>query len=150
MAKELIHSKHKGNEAQSAVIYELQKHQIATFIELGDLSKVDVIAEKHGITKRIQVKYSGTEDDLAFLPLRKCGPNGYRYTYKETDVDWFALYHAKTQRIMWISSQDACKNKVEISIRMVPVNNHQKAKIRNADDYSIQKFLDDLGLDKSK
>jgi len=49
-----MHTKHKGNIAYSSVVLELQKHEFNVFAEIGDYSKIDLIAEKSGILKKFK------------------------------------------------------------------------------------------------
>lgn len=143
-----MHSKQKGNIAQSAVIHALTQAGISVFVELGDYSKVDIIAEKGGIVRRIQVKYGGKKQDVAILEVKKSGPNGYRYHYQTTDVDWFALYHPASGNVYWIRADLACSHKASIAVRVVPAkNNNNQQNVNNAADYLIENMLRDFTRD---
>ena len=137
-----MHSKLKGNIAFSAVTLALQKAGINVFSEIGDYSKIDLIAEINSVCVKIQIKYSGSDKDKATLRLKKSGPNGYRYTYSEKDVDYFAIYHDHSEKIAWISSKDALEERNTMVIfRVEPPKNNQKIGINLIDDYSVDKFI---------
>lgn len=144
----MIHSKHKGNLGSSATIKELHKLNYAVFIELGDLSKVDLIAEKDGKTIRIQVKYlddNGNKQNSVGLPLLKKGPNGYRYKYTKSDVDLFAMYLPKRDKVLFIPSKMACKNKVMFSIRLEKSKNNQVGRTHDISEFEdLQKVLESI------
>ncbi len=142
-----MHSKQKGNIGAAEVIRVLAEAGISVFIELGDFSKIDLIAEKGGIMRRVQIKYCGQKKDTAILELIKSGPNGYRYHYKETDVDWFALYHPYSNSVYWVSAAEACKMKATFTIRVVPTKNNNTVNINNAADYTIDRMLRDFTRD---
>lgn len=140
-----MHSKQKGNIAFTATILELQKNGFNVFTELGDLSKVDLIAEKNGKFVTIQVKYCQEINGALELPLRKSGPNGYKYIYSENDINWFSVYSSLSEKIYWVRSKEACVNKTVFIIRTLPVKTFKEQyKQRNADKFSISKLLRDF------
>ncbi len=139
-----MHSKLKGNIAQSLVILTLQKQGLNVFSELGDFSKIDLIAELNGILKRIQVKFIGSDAEFVHINIQKSGPNGYRYTYSMSDVDWFAVYHQKSDKIAWVSMKELSTYSTGINLRLSPSKNNQVVKIRLFDDYGIDGFLRDF------
>ncbi len=142
-----MHTKHKGNIAQSSVVLILQENGFNVFSELGDVSKIDLIAEKGGELRKIQIKYVGYVKDYVFINIKKSGPNGYRYTYKSKDVDWFAVYHLYSKKIAWVKAKEVCKYNTGINIRINPVKNKQKKNVRSIDDYGIDRFLRDFTQD---
>ena len=138
-----MHSKQIGNIASSAVVLELQKRDFNIFSEIGDLSKIDIIAEKDGILKRIQVKSCKKLSGYICIPVKKSGPNGYRYNYKESDIDWFAAYEPKSGEIFWVESKLACTKKVGFVLRIDNPKNNQYLKINRSVDFDINRFLRD-------
>lgn len=142
-----MYSKQKGNIAFSSVILELQKQRFNVFTESGDLSRVDPIAERDCKLAKIQVKYSKDEEGNMILNLVKSGPNGYRYTYSENDVDWFAVYSLSTGKIAWISSKEACIQKRRVTFRLEKPRNNQTVGIHLIEDYDINRFLRDFTQD---
>lgn len=142
-----MHSKLKGNLAQTTVVLALQREDLNVFTELGDYSKIDLIAEKNGILKKIQVKYSGSGKDRGNISLNmiKSGPNGYQYTYTSSDVDWFVVYDSVSERLAWVRATDICNTKNNtLTIRTVLPKNNQTKGIHFIEDYSIDRFLNDF------
>ena len=142
-----MHSKQKGNIAFSSVVLALQKEGFNVFSEIGDYSRVDLIAEKNGVIRTIQVKYDGSDENFVILHLQKSGPNGYRYTYSETDVDWFAIYSPFCEKIAWVSSSEACLKKRQFLIRLNKTKNNQKTNVKLIEDYDINGLLRDFTQD---
>lgn len=142
-----MHSKQKGNIAFSSVVLALQKEGFNVFSEIGDYSRVDLIAEKEGVVRTIQVKYDGTDENFVKLKLIKSGPNGYRYTYSENDVDWFAIYSPFCEKIAWVKSNEACLNGTQFSIRFNKAKNNQKTNVKLIEDYDINGLLRDFTQD---
>lgn len=120
------HSKQKGNLGYSSTIKELHKLGLNVFVELGDNSRIDLIVELNNKLIKIQVKYATEIDGIVILPLKKSGPNGYRYTYTDNDVDVFSVYLPTLDKVIFVPSKIACKNKVAFKIRIAPPKNGQK------------------------
>jgi hypothetical protein len=141
-----MHSKLKGNIASTTTVLELQKRGFNVFSEIGDYSRIDLIAEKNSILRKIQVKYanSSREDGVAILRLEKSGPNGYRYTYDENDIDWFAVYSPITEKVYWVRSKIACKNNSMFKIRFLPPQNNQTSGVNLAENFGIEKLEEDF------
>ena len=95
---------------------------------------------------RIQVKYSNDKNGSITLKLEKSGPNGYRYTYTEDDVDWFAIYSPKFEKIAWVSSKEACKTK-SFAARIIKPKNNQQSGVHFIEDYTIDGLLRDFTQD---
>lgn len=121
------HSKQKGNLGFSSTVKELHKLGINVFSEIGDLSRIDIIAEIEDKLVKIQVKYAKEKNNTANLSLRKCGPNGYKYVYTEKDVDIFALYLPISDKILFIPAKLACKNVNIFRVRTSPTDNNQSS-----------------------
>lgn len=98
-----MHTKQQGSIAEMMVAADLMAKGYYVFLELGDLSRTDLIAEKAGKLTRIQVK-STTQNDkgIVRLYLYKTGPDGYKYFYSTEDVDCFALVDLNTNKIAYI------------------------------------------------
>lgn len=132
----MIHSKQKGNLGFSSTIKELHKLGYNVFSELGDLSKIDIIAEKQGNLIRIQVKYVTEKNGIVTLSLKKSGPNGYRYTYCSDDADIFSVYLPTFDKVLFIPAKLACQNKNAFILRFNPTKNCQTKNIHLVEDFS--------------
>lgn len=136
-----MHSKQKGNIGFSATVNELHKLRYNVFIEMGDYSRVDIIAEKENKLVKIQVKYATEKEGMAELNLRKCGPNKYNYVYTDKDVDLFSLYLPKLDQVIFIPAKTACKNRNVFRVRFSKSQSNQK-KIRRIDEFTnLEKIL---------
>lgn len=138
------HSKQKGNLGYSATIKELHKLGVNVFVELGDNSKTDLIVECDGKLVKIQVKYATEKNGKVILPLKKSGPNGYRYTYTTNDVDIFSVYLPTLDKVLFVPSILACKNKKSFDIRIDKSKNNQSGNVNELDKFQ------DLGMILSK
>lgn len=129
-----MHNKQKGNIGEAATILRLAQLGYNVFKEIGDLSKIDVIAEKDGSLLRIQCKCVKPKKGMVQLSLKKSGP-GYQYTYKSTDVDYFALCNVETSEVAFIPSSIVNENDSNVNLRLEPSKNNQVKNVRFFADY---------------
>lgn len=129
-----MHNKQKGNIGEAAAILRLSQLGYNVFKEIGDLSRVDVIAEKDGKLIKIQCKCVKPKNNIVRLSLRKCGPN-YQYTYKITDVDYFSMCNIDTMEVAFIPSSVINDHKTDISFRLTSPKNNQIKRIKFFSDY---------------
>ena len=133
-----MHSKRKGNIGELRVAYELNKLGYSVFRELGDISRIDLIVQIKDSLLKIQVKYITRKDGCYVFSTGKSGP-GYRYNYRISDVDVFALYCAEDDVIAWVLASDLIKEgdaRVAIKLRstLFPSRNNQFKGIRSLND----------------
>jgi hypothetical protein len=113
-----MHSKNKGNIGELATATQLSKLGYKVFKEIGDLSKIDLIAESpSGELLRIQCKAVNIKNGVAQLFLRKSGPN-YSFKYVKSDMDVFALIRLDTLEVAWIPSSVLDKRSCTFSLRV--------------------------------
>lgn len=141
------HSKQKGNLGFSATLKEIHKLGHNVFTEIGDNSKIDMIVEYDSKLVKIQVKYAKENNGIARLPIRKSGPNGYRYVYKVSDIDIFSVYLPDLDKVIFIPAKLACKNKNTFIIRYKESKNLQKSKVHHINEFSdLDRILRDFTL----
>lgn len=130
-----MHSKLKGNIGEASVILALTKLGYNIFKELGDYSKIDLIAEKDTKLLRIQCKGLTPFDGKIQVPLTKSGPN-YKYTYKESDFDYLGICDLDSGKVAFLSSKILKEDRKTISLRVAPTKNNQRLKVWYFDDFS--------------
>lgn len=113
-----MHSKIKGNIGEFAVAKHLAEKGYSVFREIGDLSKIDLIAEKDSKLIRIQVKAITEKNGKIDVYSKKSGPN-YSFSYKEDMVDVFAIYVLNHNFVFFVSSKDVCAQAAILSFRLL-------------------------------
>ena len=143
-----MHSKLKGNIGESAVTLALNRMGCNVFKELGDLSRVDLIAQFENKFYTIQVKGITPKNGIIQLELKKSGPN-YKFIYKRSDCDFFAVCNLKNCDVALISTNWLFENhKSGINLRLEPTKNNQKKGITLFSDYTdLLKILRDYTRD---
>jgi len=130
----MLHSKTKGNVGELRVAADLSKRGFAVFTELGDSSKIDLIAIKESQIIRIQVKtQTDTSNGTICAPLRSCGP-GYSYLYTANDVDVIAVYAMDKEVICYVPIISFGK-KTKMILRFEKSKNNQTKGIHFVEDY---------------
>lgn len=135
-----MHSKKKGNIGQLAAGFHLSRLGYSVFTEQGDISKIDLIAEKDGKILRFQCKAITPKNDTLGVPLRKCGPN-YRIKYTPDMFDYFTVYDLVDKNLYVLPSSilNDCDN--TYTLRKNPPKNKQKAGVNLAENYLAERML---------
>lgn len=135
-----LHSKTKGVIGELSVAKYLAEKSIPVFTELGDNSKVDLIAIVDNKAILIQVKSIKSKNGVVNLKFSKSGPN-YKFKYKLTDFDYVALHIPDRDLILWL--KNTLMLEVEtITIRLDDTKNKQTKYIRNYSEYINCPFIE--------
>jgi hypothetical protein len=133
----MMHNKNKGTLGELAVAKDLSCKGYGVFKEFGDLSKIDLIAEKDGKLIRIQVKCRTVYRGAVEVDTRKSGPGGYSYRYDKNQVDVFAVYVPSEDKIAYINAANLLDNyKTTMTLRIYPVKNGQKKGVNIFSEFS--------------
>lgn len=133
---EISHKKRLGGIGVSFATQIFLIHNFNVFKDETDLSRIDLIIEKDGVLKKIQVKTTETYDEdttLTKFPLRKSGPNGYIHYYTTDEVDYFFLYD-HIQNDYCIVKYAECNLKTQITLRKSKTKNNQTSNVNYWDD----------------
>lgn len=138
-----MHTKRKGNIGELAVGLAFAKAGYSIFYENGDISKIDLIAEKNGKMIRVQCKAYNPKHDSDCIPLKfsKSGPN-YNFDYNKSDFDFFAILNLANEEIYLINS-DIIENKKSITLRVAKSKNNQIKNCNDSNNYLFERVLRD-------
>ena len=135
-----MHSKRKGNIGQFTVALELSKLGYSVFTEQGDISKIDLIAEKDGKLIKIQSKAITPTDGRLVVPLKKSGPN-YSFIYEQGIFDYFAAVDLEDKKVYLIPDMVLANHNSSFVLRKTQPKNNQISGVNMASDYLIDKVL---------
>lgn len=139
-----------GKLGELAVIKKFAEHDIPVYLPISD-NGIDMIAEFGGKLQKIQVK-STTQSDknrASFqLTHNKNIIKGKTVTtehrkYSSDKVDYFSLYDVPNDEVFLLKNN---KDISSINIRYKKSKNNQSLKVNNAEDYQIDKVLDEIEL----
>jgi len=137
-----MHPKRKGNIGQLATALCLARLGFSVFTEDGDISKIDVIAERDGTLLKFQCKAVTSNDGKIVVPLRKCGPN-YRFLYREGVFDFFAVYDLTDERLYLIPDSILRCHCNSFVLRKISSKNNQLKRVNRADEFLAERILRD-------
>lgn len=99
----------------------------------GENLKYDLIAEKEGVFKRIQVKAVTPKNGALRINCRSSN-NWSVVAYKPEDFEVLAAVDLKSRKVYFIPSDRIGKNL--INLRLIPAKNSQRKGINYADDFT--------------
>lgn len=143
-----MHSKRKGNIGQLAVAQAFSKLGYSVFFECGDISKIDLIAEKNGKLIRVQCKAFTPKNGRLDLSFKKSGPN-YEFYYDLSEFDFFGVYDL-VNGLVYLIDTNKVKNKKNIALRISNTKNKQNKNVNLASDYLLERVLRDYEQDTVK
>lgn len=109
-------------------------------IPWGENIRYDLVSEKDGVFKRIQVKYVTPKDGRLVVFLRSANNwNTIKYTLK--DIDIMAAYDPKNDKIYFIPIT-MFSNKSRVNLRLSAPKNNQKKNVIWASDFEGTSVLE--------
>ena len=123
----------KGNIGLYSVCADLAKKQFVVLLPQGSQPHYDLVIEKNGILKRVQVRFSKkTSSGVVNAKLTTQGTNTVYHT--KEDVDIIAIYEPTDDLVYYINLNEF-NNKSMISLRTKLPANNQSTGIIWAKDY---------------
>ena len=126
-------TKQKGDIAEAFVTYLLKQKGFNVLIPWGEDNKYDIVAEKNGVFKRIQVKYVTPKNGILEVAIRSSNNYNTLY-YSSRDVDIIVAYSPQQNKAYFIPLNKTQSRKV-YKLRLTPTKNKQKKYISMASKY---------------
>jgi Holliday junction resolvase-like predicted endonuclease len=133
-------TKAKGDLAELMVASDLRRKGYRIAFPYGEDWDYDLIVDRGNRLERVQVKYA--ESDGAVIPVR-CRSHSLtngkvlrtkRYT--AAMIDWIAVYDQTTERCCYVPAAELGEaGRSLIHLRLAPTANHQRLRVRFAEDY---------------
>ena len=125
-------TKQKGDIAESFVAYLLRLNGFNVLIPWGEDNRYDIVSEKNGVFKRIQVKYVTPKNGIIEVAIRSA--NNYKTIYYSPyNTDIIAAY-TPDNKVYLLSMMDI-ENKKVCKLRLEPTKNKQKKNVVIASKY---------------
>jgi Holliday junction resolvase-like predicted endonuclease len=117
-------TKQKGDIAEAYVMYLLKQRGFNVLVPWGEDNRYDLVTEKKGVFKRIQVKYVTPKNGVLEVAIRSS--NNYNIIhYSPEDIDIIAAYSPIDNKVYFIPLK-TIKNKSICKLRINPAKNKQK------------------------
>lgn len=129
-------TKQKGDIAEAFITFLLKQNGFNVLIPWGEDGRYDIVAEKNGIFKRIQVKYVTPKNGVLEVAIRSSN-NFNIIHYSPNDLDIIAAYNPENNKAYFIPI-NTIKNRRVCKLRLRPTKNKQKKKIVLASKYEFR------------
>ncbi len=127
-------TKQKGDIAEAFITFLLKQKGFNVLIPWGEDVRYDLVAEKNGVFKRIQVKYVTPKNGVLEVAIRSAN-NYITIHYLPKDVDIIAVYSPQNNKAYFIPLN---KNKKVYKLRLATTKNNQKKKVVMASEYEMR------------
>ena len=131
--------KTKGDLGLTYAIARLTELEWHVCLPISEHMPYDLIAEKDGICKRVQVRYTTPKNDILAVKLRSSwsDKNGCHSTLRiKGDFDVLAVFNPVTKQVYFVDDKEF-SNSTSINLRLCPSKNGQKIGVRYAENYNI-------------
>jgi len=129
--------KNQGVVGQLRVAHQYQLFGYNIFFPFGDTQKYDLVIEKEGIFKKVQVKTTLAKEGYIYVDARVIGHNlkGVKvYQPNATDFDILAVVEMKSQNVYAIPYDGSQR---QFTLRTAIAKNNQQKNVRLASDYIL-------------
>jgi hypothetical protein len=132
----------RGNAAEAGVLQACVRAGLPVYLPFGGGSPVDlVVLTPSGVPVRVQVKCGRIRGACVAFNMHGTdhgrGPIDYRGR-----ADVIAAYAGEINRVFVIAVDDAPTRMV--SLRLAPARNNQRKRVRMADDYAFERWVESL------
>lgn len=133
--------KQKGDIGLTFTIASLTEQEYNVSVPLTEHAKYDLVVEKNGVLKTVQVRYTTPKNGSLKVKLRSCWAdrNGsHSVNRKNGDYDILAIYNPENKKVYFLNDADF-KCTTGVALRLKEVSKYCKGRSRKADDYLICK-----------
>ena len=129
--------------AELIVAADLVKRGYRVAFPFGEDCDWDLLFWEPGERKleRVQVKYATSDGRGVLVRARSHSLTNGRVRetkrYTSETIDWIGVYDATTDQIFYLPAWELGDGMNEVTLRLVPARNNQRARIRMADDYRV-------------
>ncbi|MBI2444358.1 MAG: hypothetical protein HYV42_03925 [Candidatus Magasanikbacteria bacterium] len=127
-----MHTKLKGDIGELVVAVKLLQDGWHVAFPYGENLKYDLVVEKQGIMKRVQVKSVFPKNGVLHVNCRSSN-NWSVIHYQPEDFEILATVDLESKEVYFIPSKQISKTLIDL--RLIPTKNKQKSKINYAEDF---------------
>jgi hypothetical protein len=126
-------TKQKGLQAELYVAHLLVRHGFTVLIPYGEDVRYDLVSERNGVFKRIQVKHVTPKGGVLEVQLRSS--NNYQIIrYTTADVDVVAAFNPEDSKVYFIPLSETL-NRNCLKLRLTGCKNNQQRRVVWAADF---------------
>jgi len=129
----MTYKKQRAKEGELRFAAEFTRKGWNVFLPYGEDGPIDLLIEKEGKFKRIQVKSTYSKRGIISCRL-KSSNNWQVKKYTKKEIDAFAVYESKNKRGYFIEIEKV-EGMTELTLRIDKTKNNQKKGIKKAEEY---------------
>jgi hypothetical protein len=129
----LMDKKRLAKEGELRFAAEFIKRGWNLYLPYGEDSPVDLLIQKEGTFKRVQIKATNAKNGTVFCRL-KSSNNWQVKKYSKNEIDFFGIYDAANQQGYLIPIEEVTGMTL-LTLRLEEPKNHQEKKIHYATDF---------------
>jgi Holliday junction resolvase-like predicted endonuclease len=128
-------TKQKGDIAEAFIAFILKQEGFNVLIPWGEDIRYDLVSEKNGVFKKIQVKYISPRNGVLEVAMRSSNNHSVK-SYTDKEIDIIAAFNPQSRKVYFIPS--GTKNKRVCKLRLEPTKNKQQKKVVMATKYEFR------------
>ena len=125
----------KGNIGQFFIMADLIQRGFVVLSPAGNHPHYDLVIEKDGIFKRVQVRYNTQINGVLFVKLFTVGHGGKSNFHTIDNVDIIAVYDSTDKKIYYLQRNEIGRVRTILSLRITAPKNNMTKNIRYARDF---------------
>jgi len=129
----MTEKKQLAKEGELRFAAEFIRNGWNVFLPYGDDSPIDLLTQKSGEYKRIQIKATRSKNGVLFGRL-KSSNNWQVKKYSKNEIDFFGIYDAENKK-GYLLPIESVEGMTEITLRINKTKNNQQKNVRDANDF---------------
>ena len=137
----------KGAIAELAIATAAVKLGVVVLRPFTEGHRYDLVFELGDAFHRVQCKWGAVQKDVIVAHIGTCRhtPRGYvKTTYSSAEVDLIAVYCHELDRCFVVPIAEVA-GRTYLHLRVAPARNNQRALVKMANDYDLDRMLGQLG-----
>lgn len=130
----MVSTTDKGNIGQFSIMADLIQRGFVVLSPAGNHPHYDIVIEKGGIFKRVQVRYNTQRKGVLLVKLFTVGHGGKSNYHTVDNIDIIAVYDATDKKIYYLPRSTIIAKTI-INLRITDPKNKMVKGIRYARDY---------------
>ena len=129
----MTYNKQLAKEGELRFAAEFIRNGWDVFLPYGEDSPIDLLIQKNGEYKRVQIKSTLSKNGVLFGRL-KSSNNWQVKKYSKTEIDYFGIYGAKIKQ-GYLLPIEKFLGMTEVTLRIEKTKNNQQKKVRIAKEF---------------
>lgn len=136
----------RGNAGEAVVLARYVEVGLLVSTPFGVGAPYDLVVDTGAELLRVQVKTGRVRNGVIEFETRRTRSRTLRNSYKEGEVDYFAIYSPGLGKVYVMKAREGVSGK----LRVKPAGNNQQMFVKWAEHYAFEKHVEALKVTKSR